>query len=559
MVVDTTSETGSDNNLLKEEVRDSVVEHVNNRMPIRLLKLPGMQLVERSDVVEDIMRNIGSDTSTLEKQVADKMRLGTFNSIEDANAAKQEVIQDFIQKFAGYAILSHTWLQNEREVLYTDATSPGWPKSHNSSGAGYRKLEGFCQIASGPEYGVSFAWIDTLCINKISTSELDESIRSMYRWYLDSSICIAYLAETSVVSDMKRDRWFTRGWTLQEYLAPKNLKFYNKDWMPLSSDDNDKIPPTGQGITAIQLAIQDATGIRPFETTDPTASAPRGHVIRKLCLAAKRVTMKQEDRAYSLMGIFGVSFPIAYGEGGERAFFRLIEAILASKPADQVFEVLAWGGKPISDEIHTSRLIPSSPECYLGHRPDRESEAIHYIPVLRLPPEPTMLTHIGLRVRLLLIPVRLVPADHSTPVLFNGVVKFEIRVARWLQFTPVEVHLQKKYPRYPKNTEILANDNQHIFHTTDISDNPHFYFGVYTFIEDNHRVHIPSLGFCFLLGLYPPKNFVIKNLTSTYLTATSKIDTQRAIRFQRLGHTDSAIVEKERLAAEGMKLETLYL
>ncbi|KAF9483349.1 hypothetical protein BDN70DRAFT_778243, partial [Pholiota conissans] len=125
-----------------------------------------------------------------------------------------------------YAILSHTWLQSSSEVTYNN-----WKNGDDLdlSHEGYRKLVNFCRIAEA-EYDVTFGWMDTVCIDKSSSSELDESIRSMYKWYEHAEICITYLADTSSINDMATDRWFTRGWTLQELIAPKRLNFYSRDW-----------------------------------------------------------------------------------------------------------------------------------------------------------------------------------------------------------------------------------------------------------------------------------------------------------------------------------------
>ncbi len=96
---------------------------------------------------------------------------------------------------------------------------------------GYEKLAQFCRVAAS--YGLRLAWMDTVCINKESSSKLDESIRSMFKWYKDSGICIAYLAETTTLDEMEKDKWFTRGWTLQELLAPSRIKFFAQNWTPL--------------------------------------------------------------------------------------------------------------------------------------------------------------------------------------------------------------------------------------------------------------------------------------------------------------------------------------
>ncbi|KAF9483339.1 hypothetical protein BDN70DRAFT_780683, partial [Pholiota conissans] len=219
-----------------------------------------------------------------------------------------------------YAILSHTWLLSSPEVTYDD-----WRNGDlDLSREGYRKLVNFCRVAEA-DYRVNFGWMDTFCIDKSSSSELDESIRSMYKWYQRARICINYLADTISLTEMGNDRWFTRGWTLQELLGPDNFKFHKRDWTRFdgSGDYNDPHIP---GI------IQNATGIPPecmFYREPATISV-------RMQWAATRQVTRGEDAAYSLMGLFGVNMSIAYGEGAERAFFRLMTEILSSTKSTDV-------------------------------------------------------------------------------------------------------------------------------------------------------------------------------------------------------------------------------
>ena len=101
------------------------------------------------------------------------------------------------------------------------------------------------------EYDCVFAWVDTCCINKSNSSELDEAIRSMFRWYRNSHMCIAYLAHSSSIDDLSEDPWFTRGWTLQELLAPTSMKFFGMGWIPLSDNKDDKWEHAGHTSTIL--------------------------------------------------------------------------------------------------------------------------------------------------------------------------------------------------------------------------------------------------------------------------------------------------------------------
>ncbi|KAF9471959.1 hypothetical protein BDN70DRAFT_819349, partial [Pholiota conissans] len=183
----------------------------------------------------------------------------------------------------------------------------------NSSSPGYHKIVNFCRSA-WTNHGLAFGWMDTVCINKESSAELDEFIRSMYKWYERAAACIIYLAETQYIADIHLDRWFTHGWTFQELLAPNYVKFYNQDWQCFRSSRSQ----------AIVSQITKATTI-----TDRELS--RIHLAplsRRMQLAAAREVTHEEDTAYSLMGIFNVSIAPVYGKGAERSFARLLHEIL---------------------------------------------------------------------------------------------------------------------------------------------------------------------------------------------------------------------------------------
>ncbi|KAF9481232.1 hypothetical protein BDN70DRAFT_855426, partial [Pholiota conissans] len=228
-----------------------------------------------------------------------------------------EAIERVLSIHAGYAILSHTWFQiTPGEVTYAQ-----WNKGQfHESNAGYQKLLNFCRTAFN-RHSLSLGWMDTICINKESSSELDESIRSMYNWYTRAKICIIYLASTRTVMTMPDDPWFTRGWTLQELIAPSVIKFYNRNWedlAPLSRNDKMNDMALKQIEEATTITSNELNNMR-FVTLS-----------RKMQWAASRKVTREEDGSYSLMGIFSVSFSIAYGEGAERAFGRLIAQILHS-------------------------------------------------------------------------------------------------------------------------------------------------------------------------------------------------------------------------------------
>ena len=199
---------------------------------------------------------------------------------------------------------------------------------------GYSKIQG--AIRQTLRDGFEYLWIDTCCIDKSSSAELSEAINSMYQWYHKAHICYAYLSDvtcrppshmpaefdrsTEENSPFEQEfcasQWFTRGWTLQELLAPRNVDFHTRDWTPAGSK------------LSLQQMISDTTGI----STTVLAGTERVSdmtIARRMSWASSRITTRIEDTAYCLMGIFSVNMPLLYGEG-RRAFIRLREEIIKS-------------------------------------------------------------------------------------------------------------------------------------------------------------------------------------------------------------------------------------
>ncbi|KAG1730447.1 hypothetical protein EDB19DRAFT_1740494 [Suillus lakei] len=263
-------------------------------------------------------------------------------------------------------------------------------KMGTAAGPGYEKLEAFRQRAWG--YGMEFAWSDTCCIDKSSSTELDDSIRSMYRWYRNSSICIVHLAQSEDIWDIRRDEWIRRGWTLQELLAPHKIKFFNARWIPMTGDENDKAPSVKPDVSYDILSIlQEATHI-PHDVLASDLGEHPMRVDERMAWAAVRKTTRVEDAAYSLMGIFNVSLQIAYGEGRDRAFCRLIEAIMQTGDPS----VLNWSGRIPAWHHSGSRAFPISPRNFMMCG-DRQFD-------FDRPLEMTM-TSRGLRIPLVILPL----------------------------------------------------------------------------------------------------------------------------------------------------------
>lgn len=199
-----------------------------------------------------------------------------------------------------YAILSHRW--EDEEVLYRDMQlgEQGPPKK------GFKKLNMTCDVAA--REGHSYLWVDTCCIDKSSSAELSEAINSMYRWYEESALCIVYLYDVPTVA-LAQSVWFTRGWTLQELIAPRRAFFFDSSWICLG--DKNSLERQLSEITSINSTI--------IRDSSSVSSVP---IAVRMSWAAGRKTTRVEDRAYSLLGLFDVNMPMVYGEG-KKAFQRL--------------------------------------------------------------------------------------------------------------------------------------------------------------------------------------------------------------------------------------------
>ncbi|KAI0428647.1 hypothetical protein F5Y09DRAFT_343467 [Xylaria sp. FL1042] len=222
--------------------------------------------------------------------------------------------EDLASGFPPYAILSHTWGSNNQEVTYADIKAgTGQHKD------GYRKIR-FCGDLAARD-GLKYFWVDTCCIDKTNSTELSEAINSMFRWYKHSAKCYVYLsdvvkyspAQSNWKDSFRTSRWHTRGWTLQELVAPDSVEFFSADHQRLG--DKKSLERLIHDITGI--AISALRGVPLAEFSD----------IELMSWSANRQTKKEEDRAYCLLGIFRVHMPLIYGEGRESALRRLREVV----------------------------------------------------------------------------------------------------------------------------------------------------------------------------------------------------------------------------------------
>ncbi|KAG1888594.1 hypothetical protein F4604DRAFT_1569692 [Suillus subluteus] len=244
-----------------------------------------------------------------------------------------ERIQDVVAKYFRWVMLSHRW--GEKELLLHDIQDKVVYELESVDSI--TKLQSFCEITR--DAGFLWAWMDTCCIDQKNNVELQKSVNSMFVWYHNSALTIVYLSDvlpSSRSCTLARSAWNKRGWTVQEFLAPKVILFYRQDWTLYL----DYHSTNHKECTAIMEELGDATGIdlRSVATFRPGMRSPR----EKLQWASTRITTLQEDIAYSLFGIFGVHLPVMYGENKRNALGRLLQEIVAHSGD---VSVLDWVGK----------------------------------------------------------------------------------------------------------------------------------------------------------------------------------------------------------------------
>jgi len=264
----------------------------------------------------------------------------------------EEFLDDDIPE---YAILSHTW--GEKEVTFKDCKG-AWRTRYRG---GSPKIDGCCRQALS--HGFGYVWIDTICIDKSSSAELSEAINSMFAWYRDAEVCYAYLSDVgsgdcheAEDSEFRRSRWFKRGWTLQELIAPRRVYFFSKHWRFIQQ----------------RSGLQERRTLKPEELISQITGIPSqflygdvnglqdATVAQRMSWAAGRSTKRREDRAYSLLGLFRVNMPLLYGEG-DSAFLRLQDEIMKHSDDQTLF---AWGYKRPLTLFGGTNMFASSPDGF---------------------------------------------------------------------------------------------------------------------------------------------------------------------------------------------------
>ena len=281
------------------------------------------------------------------------------------NTKTLEFDEFFESEIPKYLILSHRW-QGKETTLQAFEASKRLPLSECTPGVA--KIRKLCEMAVAADY--EWCWADTCCIDKTSSSELTEAINSMWTWYAEADACYVYMPDVKKSDDTEletmlgRSTWFTRGWTLQEMLAPKRQQFFDGGWSLIGSRDD----------LDLEKALSSITGIdsKFFGNLEMIMSAS---ICERFRWVSLRSTSRSEDLSYCMLGIFGVNMPLLYGEG-HRAFLRLQSEILKVTDDETIF---AW----TDPACQQSGLLAAHPRVFAN-----QTKHIHRKSWIYRPPSP---------------------------------------------------------------------------------------------------------------------------------------------------------------------------
>ena len=286
-------------------------------------------------------------------------------------------IRKSVATYFKWVMFSHTWEGKEPTFKDVNLVGSVWQLDNSPLN---EKLRQFCKTVRKDRY--RWAWSDTCCIDKDTISILTQSLTSMYRWYKEAAETLVYLADVlscSKVGALTKSRWMTRAWTLQELLASKCIRFYDREWKPYLNDkhaNHKESPAIKQELAhAMGVALKTITSFRPLDLG----------VREKLRLASTRNATVEEDIAYSLIGIFSSDIVPRYGLGKD-ALGQLLENIVA-RSGDVT--LLAWTGKSLSynsalpDSLAVYSQIPYSSPPMEGNELDTCVEKLR----IRLAPQ----------------------------------------------------------------------------------------------------------------------------------------------------------------------------
>lgn len=247
-----------------------------------------------------------------------------------------------------YAILSHRWRQDE--LTFQDVETGSFFKKK-----GFWKIKNACRVAR--RCGCDWLWADTCCIDKRNAVELNEAINAMYAWYKQADLCIAYLFDhTHRLDGFLSSSWFTRCWTLQELIAPRDVDFYDSNWAFIGTKSD----------RCVELATITGIPEHILKGDDPRQCS----VAQRMSWAAKRRATRIEDQAYSLLGLFNLSMPTLYGSGSQ-AFQSLQEKLLQKH--DQ--SILAWDRSAKGASREYTGLLAESPADFASCRSTKATDS----------------------------------------------------------------------------------------------------------------------------------------------------------------------------------------
>jgi Heterokaryon incompatibility protein (HET) len=301
-------------------------------------------------------------------------------SIRLLNTDTLKLEEFFDSKTPPYVILSHTWGNEEVSFIEMQRNDVAIGSRLKE---GFKKISNFCAMAK--RHGFTYGWADSCCIDKRNSAELSEAINSMYRYYYNAAECLVYLEDVPAkingaidqvgqLGAIKSSRWFTRGWTLQELIAPKVRHFFAGDWSPIENcADFNKLVAE---VTSIDEQV--------LENRDMLSNFC---VAQRMSWASRRQTTRSEDIAYSLMGLFNVNMPVIYGEGATKAFRRLQTEIMQTSFDQTIF---AWHAN-----YESSGLLATSPADFFNTPQLGLWDPVNL--------SPFVMTNVGLSIRLNLI------------------------------------------------------------------------------------------------------------------------------------------------------------
>lgn len=298
-------------------------------------------------------------------------------------------LEEYAANIPRYAVLSHRWLDIEISFHdFLDLSAGCEREGLSTNHRAFFKVRKTCEAAL--TYGQTHVWIDTCCIDKTNSTELSEAINSMFKWYKRAELCLIYFYDVEELGQLQSSSWFTRGWTLQELLAPSKRVFVNCEWKKLGVIDGSTDNDLSQMVSAITRIPRSAM-------MHEYHNRPQYSVAQIMSWAAGRVTTKEEDMAYCLMGLFDVHMPLIYGEG-KQAFQRLQQHIMEQSADDSLF---AFGQRN-----RLSNFLALTPDDF------RDCASV-FLVAERL--YPYKLTNVGLEIMVQLLPEQ----DDTKTVVLN--------------------------------------------------------------------------------------------------------------------------------------------